>query len=321
MLLILTALFACDKMNRQKAALNSFEEKKDMKFEKYEGNPVLGGKEMGVCFDVYVSKENGRYRMDFSWRTKKSLAVSFSDDGVNWSAPEITLSFDDSTGWEDHVNRNCVLFDDGKYKMWYTGQARNYSFIGYAESDDGVHFRRVMNEPIMIPEYPYEKESVMNPCVIRDGGIYKMWYAAGETYEPNVLCYAESSDGIHFKKSKINPIFVRGREEWEKSRVGGCQVIKTEEYGYIMFYIGYRDIDTACICAARSENGITGWKRLESNPLVCADAGTWDENSVYKPSFFIENDKITVWYNGRRKTEEYIGLAVCKHFEKNDLLH
>lgn len=38
------------------------------KFVKYENNPVLGSKELGTCFDVYVTREDGRYRMDFSWR-------------------------------------------------------------------------------------------------------------------------------------------------------------------------------------------------------------------------------------------------------------
>ncbi len=282
-----------------------------MRFKKYEGNPVLGGKEIGVCFDVYVWKDKGRYRMDFSWRTHKSLAVSFSDDGLHWSEPVITLGFDESSGWEDNINRNCVIFDDGKYKMWYTGQARGHSYIGYAESDDGMKFKRVGSEPVMIPEYPYEKESVMNPCVIKDGEVYKMWYAAGETYEPNVLCYAESRNGIDFVKSKINPIFIHGVNEYERERVGGCQVIKTDE-GYVMFYIGYKDIDTACICAAFSKDGKTAWKRSADNPMVVADKGMWDQDSCYKPSFVIdeENDKVTVWYNGRKGTDEYIGLAI-----------
>ena len=31
-------------------------------FEKYAQNPIFGGGELGTCFDVYVSRENGRYR-------------------------------------------------------------------------------------------------------------------------------------------------------------------------------------------------------------------------------------------------------------------
>ena len=250
--------------------------------------------------------------MDFSWRHKKSLAVSFSDNGINWSEPVITLKYNEESGWEDDINRNCVLKIDGIYKMWYTGQARGYSFIGYAESNDGINFNRVSNEPIMIPEYNWEKESVMNPCVLYEDGIYKMWYAAGETYEPNVLAYAESNDGIHWQKSKINPIYIADRESvYEQNRVGGCQVIKTKDMGYLMFYIGYENIDKAQICVARSENGITMWERLKENPIVSPDSNSWDGDACYKPSFLWneEKDMWMLWYNGRKGTDEFIGLA------------
>ena len=284
------------------------------KFVKYENNPVLGSKELGTCFDVYVTREDGRYRMDFSWRYKKALAVTFSDDGINWEEPRITLQNNLESGWEDDINRNCVLKIDGKYKMWYTGQARGYSFIGYAESDDGLNFYRPLNEPVLISERAWEGFSVMNPCVLYENGIYKMWYAAGETYEPNVLAYAESTDGINWTKSKINPIFVADKENiYEQDRVGGCQVIKTEDMGYLMFYIGYENIDKAQICVARSDNGITGWKKYEGNPIVSPDKGMWDEDACYKPSFLWneETKQWMLWYNGRRKTDEFIGAVFC----------
>ena len=69
-------------------------------FEKYPHNPVLGNDDLGTCFDVYVWKDNGKYRMDFSWRKHNSAAVSFSDDGITWSAPIITLAPNFNSGWE-----------------------------------------------------------------------------------------------------------------------------------------------------------------------------------------------------------------------------
>ena len=114
--------------------------------------------------------------------------------------------------------------------MWYTGQARCHSYIGYAESKDGIHFERKTPEPILIPEYPWEDASVMNPCVLYEDGKYRMWYSAGETYEPNVNAYAESDDEINWKKSRSNPIFVNERKNvCEQERIGGCHVIKTED--------------------------------------------------------------------------------------------
>lgn len=285
-----------------------------MFFTKYEGNPILGNAELGTCFDVLVQKIGGRYRMDFSWRPHASLAVTFSDDGIHWEAPQITLGPDPTTGWEDRLNRNCVVFHDGIYKMWYTGQAREHSYIGYAESADGIHFERKSAEPVLISEFPFEGASVMNPCVLIEGGVYRMWYSAGETYEPNVMCYAESADGITWKKSRINPILIHGTETFEKNRIGGCQVVKTEDMGYLMLYIGYENIDTACICTARSANGITGWERSKNNPMVYPTKDTWDADSCYKPSILWREDegRWYIYYNGRKEHSEYIGCAYCK---------
>ncbi|MBE5783057.1 MAG: hypothetical protein E7329_07045 [Clostridiales bacterium] len=284
-----------------------------MSFTKYEGNPVLGSKALGTCFDVYVTKENGLYRMDFSWRPQKALAVTFSKDGVHWEEPQITLSADETTGWEDRINRNCVLKIGDTYKMWYTGQARGFSFIGYAESKDGLHFERVLNEPVLISERAWEGFSVMNPCVLYENGVYRMWYAAGETYEPNVLAYAESEDGIHWKKSRINPIFTKdSRNIYEQDRIGGCQVIKTVDMGYVMFYIGYENIHKAQICMAHSKNGVTQWEKSPMNPIISPTEGEWDADACYKPSALWneETRQWMLWYNGRKDHDEFIGMAL-----------
>lgn len=283
-------------------------------FKKFKENPVFGNEKTGTAFDAYVSRDNGKYRMDFSYRNKKSCAVTFSDDGINWGEIKITLGPNLKSGWEDRISRNCVLFVNGIYKMWYTGQARGYSYIGYAESTDGTGFVRKLDEPVLIPEFPWERESVMNPCVIYENGLYRMWYAAGETYEPNVIAYAESRDGISWTKRKANPIFVcDGSSLCERTRVGGCQVVKTEDMGYLMFYIGYEDIDTARTCVARSGDGIVGWERSKHNPLIEPEENMWDGDACYKPTVLWneEKDCWMLWYNGRLKNLELIGLAEC----------
>ena len=280
-------------------------------FTKYKNNPVFGSQKTGTVFDVYVTRDDNRYRMDFSWREKKSVAVTFSDDGISWEKPQITLSFDESTGWEDRISRNCVLKIDGVYKMWYTGQARGHSFIGCAESNDGINFERKCKEPILISEFPWERESVMNPCVLYENGEYRMWYSAGETYEPNVLAYATSKDGINWVKKRFNPIFVCDPDNiYEQARIGGCQVIKFEDE-YYLFYIGYEDIDTARVCVAKSKDGVLKWEKSPLNPIVSPDSGEWDEDACYKPSAIWneKENKWMLWYNGRKGNKEYIGLV------------
>ena len=88
--------------------------------------------------------------------------------------------------------------------------------------------------------------------------------------------------------------------------------------GYVMFYIGYKDIDTACICVAKSENGITEWKRSELNPIIFPGKGMWDSEACYKPTVVWneKDNKWMLWYNGRTGVREYIGYA---EFGKRDL--
>ena len=293
------------------------------KFIKSSLNPIYGDKETGTLFDVYVTKsEGGVLRMDLSWRKNNTAAVAFSGDGIKWTAPRLTLLPDSDSGWEDLINRNCVLKIGDKYKMWYTGQAHGNSYIGVAESENGLDFNRISDAPVLSPELPFEGESVMNPCVLFESGKYRMWYSAGETYEPNVLCYAESEDGVRFIKSPLNPVLTNAPEnEYEQERIGGCQVIPHKDFGYLVFYIGYRDINTACICCAFSKDGVTDLHGCKLNPLVSPVPGEWDADSCYKPSALYdeENDKWRIWYNGRNGGNEYIGLAEMQgDFTKED---
>lgn len=283
-------------------------------WKKYEGNPVLGNAELGTCFDVLVLESEQGYDMHFSWRPKKALAVCRSTDGIHWSDPEIYMEHDPECGWMDNLNRHSILYHEGKWHMWFTGQARGYSWIGYATSDDCKNWKRVSDQPVLYSERPYEGPSVMNPFVMwdEDMQLYRMWYAAGEQYEPNVLAYATSKDGIHWDKLPANPFFHGFKDQpYEQDRVGACQIVKADGW-YYMFYIGYEDIDTARICVARSRNGVTNWERNPHNPIVSPTIGSWDENACYKPSVIRDekNNRWLLWYNGRNKGAEYIGMVI-----------
>src|SRR6266481_2039131 len=55
---------------------------------KHPKNPLIGG-DLGTCFDVSVLEERDTYRMWFSWRPKKSIALVESKNGVEWTKPSI----------------------------------------------------------------------------------------------------------------------------------------------------------------------------------------------------------------------------------------
>lgn len=73
----------------------------------------------------------------------------------------------------------------------------------------------------------------------------------------------------------------------------------------------YENIEKAQICIAKSDNGKTMWTRCKENPIISPDIDSWDGDACYKPSFLWNEEKNMwmLWYNGRKGTDEFIGLA------------
>jgi predicted GH43/DUF377 family glycosyl hydrolase len=286
--------------------------RKNIKWIKYP-EPVL--KSLGTVFDVSVLKENDVFRMWFSWKPMKSIAVSESVDGINWSYPKIALTPNFNATWEDDVNRPNVIKREKTYFLWYTGQARCRSYIGLAKSNNGTEWIRI-DKPVLIPDNCWEKAAVMSPHVIWDEKqqLYCMWYSGGDQYEPNAIGYATSVDGQHWNKFEKNPIFTSSNLDWEKFKVAGPQVIKKDDF-YYMFYIGYTDEDHGKIGLARSKDGITLWERYPDNPIILPSKNSWDEDAVYKSFAIFDDMHWMLWYNGRKGDLEQIGLATLESSE------
>ena len=285
---------------------------------KYGDKPVLGSPRLGTCFDVNVITNGpAPYTMYFSWRNRKSIALVRSDDALTWTqTPEYCLHENPASGWEDIVTRSCTVKKDGVWHMWYTGQCRKENHrgrIGYARSTDGVHFERVRKDPVLVATEDYEQPTVMCPSVLWDEKrqLWRMWYSAGGTYEPDRNCYAESKDGLNWEKKGV--VLTRGpRESWYRDRVAGCEVHPLPDGRFAMFFIGYPDVDTAHIGCAISPDGIRDWKVIDQSPLVVPDPGTWDSCACYKPSVVRDekNNRWLLWYNGRSGVPEYVGCAM-----------
>lgn len=102
-----------------------------------------------------------------------------------------------------------VMFDNGKWKMWYlssTGwiviknKKESLYNIKYTESEDGINW--VRNNIVCI-DYKFENEAIARPCVLKEEKIYKMWYCYRGSTDFRInkeqsyrIGYAESLDGI-----------------------------------------------------------------------------------------------------------------------------
>lgn len=280
-------------------------------------NKALINSELSSYFDPYSCVVNGKIKIYISRRNDNTI-VSFDFVNEELVNEQVAL-FPSASGWDSRINRACVLFYNDNYYMWYTGQNSGKSMIGIAISEDGINFKRLTNKPIIEPQLPFEKDSVMNPYVLFDESskTFKMWYSAGETYEPDVICFAESEDGINWVK-KEKPVLLKSNNEYDKYKVGGCDIIKTER-GFTMFYIGYQNLDNARICMAESKDGIN-WTRIMHNPIISPTKGSYDAHACYKPCYIndIINKKEYIIYNGRVNGDESIGYTVRNLYERKN---
>jgi predicted GH43/DUF377 family glycosyl hydrolase len=88
--------------------------------------------------------------------------------------PETPILSPQGSGWESAGTFNPAVVEfHGKIVMLYRAQdAKGTSRLGYADSDDGVHFTR-RPEPVLSPEANYEKDGgVEDPRLVRLGDTF-----------------------------------------------------------------------------------------------------------------------------------------------------
>ena len=71
--------------------------------------------------------------------------------------------------------------------------------------------RRVMPagkrpEPVLEADLPWENGSAVFGTVFRDAGMFRMWYLGG-----GHVCYAESEDGLDWRKPELDLVILDGR--------------------------------------------------------------------------------------------------------------
>ena len=84
-------------------------------------------------------------------------------------------------------------------------QQGNYSSIGYCKSKgpNKIIFRK--KEPILVPEFEYEKQGIEDPRIVKLDEIYYLFYTAYDGKNA-LIAYATSKDLINWeKKGLISP--------------------------------------------------------------------------------------------------------------------
>ncbi|MFQ5544345.1 MAG: hypothetical protein ACE5FE_00065 [Acidiferrobacterales bacterium] len=105
------------------------------------------------------------------------LRYATSKNGIEWSTHDHVCIQPEGND-EYAVGRPCVVKDGHVYRMWYSIRSFNKLYtIGYAESNDGIHWVRKDNEAgIDKSESGWDSEMICYPCVVDIKGKRYMFY-------------------------------------------------------------------------------------------------------------------------------------------------
>ena len=137
----------------------------------------------------------------------------------------------------------CVLIEDDLWKMWYvscekwefqiSGKPKHYYNIKYAESSNGIEWiRKNIN---CIPFKNKDEYAISRPCVIKDKGTYKMWYSYRGGEETYRIGYAESVNGIIWKRKDSDAGIDISRSGWDSEMIGYPFVFSHKGVYYMLY--------------------------------------------------------------------------------------
>jgi predicted GH43/DUF377 family glycosyl hydrolase len=217
--------------------------------------------------------------------------------------------------WDEIAASNAtVLFEDGMYKMWYIGADGNsVTRIGYATSPDGIAWTKYENNPVLdLSENGWDSGHLHTPYVIKDGGMYKMWYAGhGGSVTNWAIGYATSSDGISWTRNSGTPV-LEAESMWESALMHTPTVIK-DNGKFLMWYAGQdasADIGgVAQTGFAISDDGIN-WVKDPASPVLKIGDGSDFDSGVAIPLGVFKTDATTykMLYGASNLTSFFGGL-------------
>ena len=167
-----------------------------------------------------------------------------SADGITWDRPageEAVLNKGNAGDWPSGSNTGDpdVIKIGNEYwaTLWCGTNRRNSYFdgMGLKRSDDGINWEPEPSNPnfYMGPYADWDEAVVGDHALIKDGDLFKMWHVGinrGQRGYRNEFGYAESKDGLSWRKCRLNPILTMGEPgTWDGGWIYAAGIVKIDD--------------------------------------------------------------------------------------------
>jgi len=210
--------------------------------------------------------------------------------------------------WDKDIReRGYILFEDGLYKMWYTGyndKKSDTKYLGYATSKDGIHWTRYPQNPI------FDKKWTEDVFVVKHKRTYYM-YAEGRNDIAHLLT---SQDGIHWNEEgdlvikKANGEIIPGPY--------GTPVVWIENGKW---YLCYERNDEAIWMAASSDH--IHWTNIQDSPVISKGPGKYDAGAVAADQIVKYKGRYFLYYHASSQPMDSAEVWTSNVAMSTDLIH
>jgi pimeloyl-ACP methyl ester carboxylesterase/predicted GH43/DUF377 family glycosyl hydrolase len=178
-----------------------------------------------------------------------------------------------------------VLKDGNIIKMWFINYSNSKGGLDYIISEDGINWKKPYEKLLFVPDN--NETDFSSPIILKENGVYKLWYSVKDNNNKYVIKYTFSNDGITWNNN--SQIVLMPGNLWEQNGVVSPYVIHKGNQ-YYMWYTGWGNNGIFKIGLATSLNGVE-WNK-NNEPIFLEDNIAHVDNHNLK----LINGVFHLWY-------------------------
>jgi hypothetical protein len=217
-------------------------------------------------------------------------SILASHDGIQWEVPPgLTNPLAPNPADGHHCDTDALLVGDELFAYYILGGTSVHtSYVQLQRSPDGVNWTGPQTV-LTAPDY------LVSPTFLSMGDEVHMWYvdSPGCSAPTSTVHRRVSPDGINWGAEEDVAMPLPGHVIWH------FDIQKTPD-GYAMVVAAYpegRNCGASSLYFAESADGMT-WT-VDPRPLLTPNPFGWDNACIYRSTFLMEGDALSIWYSAR----------------------